>query len=143
MTTYNNSLFNGKCGEYAVVGYEFMKKNFEKYKNQSVKVKKYYIGNNGDNQYDDYHYYLELNDGVKKYIIDNTCVIYGYYEYKQRFNPKQIKELSIKEIKEYLNLTTTSNVFMDYIKPQIITDYEIHLNELQEEYSNYPEKYKI
>jgi hypothetical protein len=130
-TIYNNILFRQRCVEYALIGFIFMQKHFSIYKGNSIKLKKYYIGNDDNEEYDCFHYYLELNNGIKKYIIDNSCIIYDYYEYKERFNPKQIKTLSMKEIKELLNIINGSNEFITFIKPHIINDYIIHLKEIQ------------
>lgn len=132
-TIYKNKLFTARCGEYAIVGFIFLKNYFTIYEGNSVKVKKYYIGNDGDDEYDDFHYYLEIKNKNKnrKYIIDNSCVVYNYYEYKDKFKPKQIKTLLMKDIKEYLDLMNTSSVFTNSIYPQMIKDFEIHLQKIQ------------
>jgi hypothetical protein len=130
-TIYKNKLFDERCCEYAITGFVFLKQYFTIYKSNNAKVKKYYIGNDGDNEYDDFHYYIEITNDKKKYIIDNTCIVYNYYEYKDRFKPKQIKTLTMKEINEYINLMNKSSVFTNSIYPQIIKDFEIHLQEIE------------
>ena len=92
---HRNPLFYWKCKEYAAVGCIFLKDYFKTIKDSRciVKMKSHIFKEDG------IHYYLEVSIGEHKFIIDNFSCIYEYNEYKNRFKPKQIETIQVREIK--------------------------------------------
>ena len=96
---YKNPNFRGKCIDYSIAGYIFIKNL--KIPNLDVKIKSHVI-NLTDSDYSPYHYYLELKHTNEK----RTCKIiidcegdYRFNYYKNRYNPKTIRQIKITEIK--------------------------------------------
>jgi hypothetical protein len=100
---YDNENFKGECIAYSIIGYNFLKSN-EILKNviENLSVKKYKINfDDKEEGYDDYHYFMEFKYNNKNYIVDNTWY-YLKNEYKQKYKPKNIIKLKVKEINELL-----------------------------------------
>ena len=119
---HKNPLFYWKCKQYAAVGYIFLKGYFKTIKDKKcmVKMKSHIFKEDG------IHYYLEVSIGEHKFIIDNFSCIYGYNEYKNRFKPKQIETIQVREIKMIEQSILTLN---KHLYDCIIADIKTYIEE--------------
>ena len=120
-TGYKHPLFQSRCTEYAAVGYIFLKDYLKTITDEEyiIKMKSYYLGNDGDDRYDPLHYYLEIKIGNQLIVIDNDSVWWYSYDYTQRFKPKKIKTIGIRKIKWIYEETS---VLEKYLTSCIIID---------------------
>lgn len=131
-TQYKNPLFNAQCQSYAAVAYTFLKFELKKFKyvKCSVNMKSYSLGEDG------LHYYIEIKIGSGiKWIIDNDSCLYTYTEYKNKFKPKQIKNIKVSDIDW---MCRDTRVFEKYLYNCILLDIVNIITEpLNKELSSY------
>ena len=101
--------FFRQCIDYSIIGYMYIKSL--KIKDLQVKLK-YHLINEDDDNFSSNHYYIELKgknvNGDYKIIFDCNGN-YNYAYYKNRYAPKQIRQVNIR------NINTANSLITDYI----------------------------